>query len=77
MLNSRTHPQRPLPNNPWVGRNHWDQLWSLPGDLYRQFEHVSYCSFITTTHPPMHSWKLQGLWLTTWLSFPFLPTHQT
>jgi hypothetical protein len=76
LKNSRTHPQRLSRNNPWAGRRHWDQLWSLPGNLNRKFEHVSYCS-ITTTHLPMHPWKPQSLRLTTWLSFPFLPTRRT
>jgi hypothetical protein len=39
----RTRPKRPSPNNPWGCRHHWDQLWSLPGDLNRKFEHVPYC----------------------------------
>jgi hypothetical protein len=24
-------------------QHHWDQLWSLPGDLNRKFEHVPHC----------------------------------
>ena len=76
LKNSRTYPQRPSPNNPWVFRPHWDQLWSLPGNLNREFEHALYCS-IMTTHLPTHPWKPQSLWLTTWLSFPILPTCQT
>jgi hypothetical protein len=76
--NLRTHPRRPSLNNPWVSRHHWDQLWSLPGDRYRKFEHAPYCSFITTMCPPTHLWKPQSLWLTTtWLSFSILPTRQT
>jgi hypothetical protein len=31
--NSRTHPRRPSPSNPWVHRHRWEQLWSLPVDL--------------------------------------------
>jgi hypothetical protein len=77
MLKNSTHPQRPSSNNPWASRHHWDQLWVLPGDLSRKFEHMPYCSFITTTHPAMHLWKPQSLLLTTWLSSPFLPTHRT
>jgi hypothetical protein len=74
--NSRTHPQRPLLNNPWARRHCWDQLGSLPRDLNRKFEHVPHCSFIITMHPPTHPWKPQSLWLTaTWLSFPIHPTH--
>jgi hypothetical protein len=77
LKNSRTPLQRPSPNNPWAGKRHWDELWSLPGDLNRKFEHVSYFSFITTTHPAMHPWKPWTFWLTTWLLFPFLPTRRT
>jgi hypothetical protein len=77
LKNRRTHPQRPSPNNLWAGRGHWVLLWSLPGDLKRKFEHVPYCSFITTTHPHMYPWEPQSLWLTTWLSFLFLATRRT
>jgi hypothetical protein len=63
--NLKTHPQRPLPNNPRVCRHRWDQLWSLPGDLNRKFEHVLCCSFITTMRPPTCPWQPQSLWLTT------------
>jgi hypothetical protein len=62
--NSRTHPWRPSPNNPWARRHCWDQLWSFPGDLNRKFEHAQHCCFITTTHPLTHPWKPQSLWLT-------------
>jgi hypothetical protein len=31
------------PNNPWAHRHHWDQLWSLPGDLKNKFEHAPHC----------------------------------
>jgi hypothetical protein len=41
--NSRTHLRRPSPNNPWARRQHWDQLWSLLGDLNRKFEHAPHC----------------------------------
>jgi hypothetical protein len=76
--NSRTHPWRPLPGNPWARRHHWDQLQSLPGDLNRKFEHALHCSFIMTTCPPTRPRRPQNLWLTTtWLSFPILPTHRT
>jgi hypothetical protein len=54
LKNASTHPQRPSLNNPWAHRHHWDQLWSLPGDLNRKFEHVLYCSLITTAHLPTH-----------------------
>jgi hypothetical protein len=30
-------------NNPWARRHRWDQLWSLPGDLSRKFEHAPHC----------------------------------
>jgi hypothetical protein len=74
----RTHPRRPSPNNPWAHRHHLDQLWSLPGDVNRKFEHVPGCSFIMTMRSPKRPWKLQSLWLTTtWLSFPILPTRHT
>jgi hypothetical protein len=67
--NLRTHQWRLSPNNPWAHRHHWEQLWSLPGDVNRKFEHAPHCSFITTMHPPTHPWKPQSLWLTvTWLS---------
>jgi hypothetical protein len=74
-VHPKSHMTRPrlepgLPQwEPWGGR-HLDHLWSLPGDLNRKFQHMPYCSSITTAHPPMHPWKLQSLWLTTWLSFP-------
>jgi hypothetical protein len=74
----RTHQQRPSPNNPWARRQCWDQVWSLPEDLNRRFEHAQHCSFITTTRPLTHPWKPHRLWLTTtWLSFPILHTHWT
>jgi hypothetical protein len=38
-----------------------DQLWSLPADLNREFEHVPYCSFIMTMHPPTYPRKSQSL----------------
>jgi hypothetical protein len=41
--NSKTHPQRLSPNNPFARRHHWDQLWSLPVNLNRKFEHVLHC----------------------------------
>jgi hypothetical protein len=30
--------QKLLPNNPWTHTHHWDQLWSLSGDLKRKSE---------------------------------------
>jgi hypothetical protein len=76
--NSRTHPQRPSPYNPWACRHCWDQLWNLPGDLKRKFENAPHCSFITTTCSAAHPCKSQSLWLTTsWLSFPILPACRT
>jgi hypothetical protein len=59
--NSRTHLRRPSLNNPWARRHRWGQLWSLPGDLNRKFEHAPHCSFITTTSPPTRPWKPQSL----------------
>jgi hypothetical protein len=47
--NSRTLPQRPSPNNPWAHRHQWDQLWSLPGDVKRKFEHMPHCHEICST----------------------------
>jgi hypothetical protein len=38
----RTHPWKPLLNNPWARRHCSDQLWSLP-DLNRKFEHTPHC----------------------------------
>jgi hypothetical protein len=43
LKNSRTHPQRLSPNNPWAQRHCWDRLWSLPGDHNRKFEHTLHC----------------------------------
>jgi hypothetical protein len=59
--NSRTHPRRLSPNNPWARRHRWDQLWCLPGDLNRKFEHEPHCSFIMTTRPPTRPWKPQSV----------------
>jgi hypothetical protein len=39
--NLRIHPQRLSSNNPWAHRHRWDQLWSLPEDLNRKFEHAT------------------------------------
>jgi hypothetical protein len=75
--NSRTYLWRPSSNNPWARRRCWDQLWSFPGDLKRKFEHAPHCSFITTMRPPTRPSKPRSLWLTTWYSFPILPTRQT
>jgi hypothetical protein len=36
---SRPHPRRSSSNSPWSHRHCWGQLWSLPGDLNRKFEH--------------------------------------
>jgi hypothetical protein len=55
-INSWTHQQRPSPNNPWAHRHCWDQLWNLPGDLNRKFEHAPHCSFSTTMCPPTRAW---------------------
>jgi hypothetical protein len=37
------HPWRPSLKNPWARRHCWDQLWSLPIDLNRKFEHALHC----------------------------------
>jgi hypothetical protein len=52
--NLRTHPWRPSPNNPWVRRHRWDQLWSLP-DLNRKSEHALQCCEICS--PILHRWS--------------------
>jgi hypothetical protein len=63
---SRTHSQRLPPNNPWARRHYWDQLWSLPGDLNRKFEHV--CSLTldkwskAVGRKHMSSAKREGWW---------------
>jgi hypothetical protein len=70
--NLRTHPQRPLPNNPW------ELLGSVMDEKDRNFGATTTGSFIKTTRPPTCPWKLQSLWLTTtWLSLTILPTCQT
>jgi hypothetical protein len=51
----RTHPQRPSPSNPWARRHHWDQLWSLLGDLNRKFEHALHCR--EACSPPLEKWS--------------------
>jgi hypothetical protein len=74
----RTPPRRPSPNKPWARRYRWDQLWSLPGDLNRKFEHAPHCSFTTTTRTYTRAWEPQSLWLKIpWLWFPLLPNRQT
>jgi hypothetical protein len=47
--NSRTHPQRLLPNNPWARRHRWDQLCSIIGNLNRKFEHAPHCREVCST----------------------------
>jgi hypothetical protein len=44
----------------YMSSQHWDQLWSLPGDLNRKCEHVPHCSFITTMLLPTHPRKPQS-----------------
>jgi hypothetical protein len=39
--NSRTDTRRLSPNNSWACRHRWDQLWSLPGNINRKFEHAA------------------------------------
>jgi hypothetical protein len=51
----RTHPRRPLPNNPCARRRRWDQLWSLPGYLNRKFEHGPYCCEVC--FPALDKWS--------------------
>jgi hypothetical protein len=46
--NVRTHLRRPSPNNLWANRHCWDQLWSLPGDLNRKFEHALPCREVSS-----------------------------
>jgi hypothetical protein len=55
-----THPWRPLPNNPWARRHRWVQLWSLPGDLNRKFEHAFHCREVcsVTAARKLVSWAL-------------------
>jgi hypothetical protein len=68
-INLRTHP--------WAHRHLWNQLWNLPRDRNRHFEHALYGYFITTC-PPTRPWKPCDLCLTrAWLSCRILPTHQT
>jgi hypothetical protein len=55
----------------------WDAWEKMCDDKDRNFGITTTGSFITTTCPPIHPWKPQSLWLTTWLLFPVLPTHQT
>jgi hypothetical protein len=40
---SRTLQRRQSPKNPLARRHRWDQLWSLPGNLNRKFEHAPHC----------------------------------
>jgi hypothetical protein len=53
----KTHPQRPSANNPWSHRQHWDQLWSLPGNLNRKCEHASHCCKVCS--PILDKWWKQ------------------
>jgi hypothetical protein len=53
----RTHLQRPLPNNPWTRRHHWDQSWSVPGDLNRKLNmhHIAPSRRVHPHVPENHS----------------------
>jgi hypothetical protein len=51
----RTPPRRPSLNNPWARRHCWDQLWSLPGDLSRKFEHAPNCREVCS--PTLDKWS--------------------
>jgi hypothetical protein len=53
--NSKTRLQRPSPNNPWAHRHCWDQLWSLPEDLNRKFEHAPHCHRLCS--PTLDRWS--------------------
>jgi hypothetical protein len=52
--NSRTHPRRSSPNNPWARRHRWDQLRSLP-DLNRKFKHAPHCDEVCS--PTLDKWS--------------------
>jgi hypothetical protein len=39
-------------NKSWVHRHHCNQLWSLPRDLNRKFEHVPHCCQVCPPPPP-------------------------
>jgi hypothetical protein len=52
--NLRTHPRRPLQNNPWACRHCWDQLWTLPRDLNRKFEYALHCREVCS--PTLDKW---------------------
>jgi hypothetical protein len=49
--NLRTHPRRLSLNNPWAHRHHRDQLWNLPGELNRKFEHMPHCHEVCSPTP--------------------------
>jgi hypothetical protein len=51
----KTHPWRPSSNNQWARRHRWDQLWSLPGDLNRKFEHALHCRRVCS--PTLDKWS--------------------
>jgi hypothetical protein len=55
----------------------WDAWEKMCDEKHRNFGATTTGSFIITIRPPRHPWKPQSLWLTTWLSFPILPTHRT
>jgi hypothetical protein len=52
LKNSRTHPWRPSPNNPWARRHLWGQRCNLPRDLSKTFELTPASRQCTSTHIP-------------------------
>jgi hypothetical protein len=55
----------------------WDPWEKMCDKKDRSFGATTTSSFIATTRLPTRPWKPQSLWLTTWLSFPTLPTCWT
>jgi hypothetical protein len=56
----------------------WNTWEKMCDENNRNFGTTTTGSFITTMHLPTSTWKPQSLWLiTTWLSFPTIPTHWT
>jgi hypothetical protein len=53
--NSNAHSWRASLNNPRAHRNHWDQLWSLPGDLRRKCECAPHCHRVCS--PTLDKWQ--------------------
>jgi hypothetical protein len=42
-------------SHPWARRHRWDQLWCLPGDLKRKFEHAPHCHKVCS--PTLDKWS--------------------